>query len=165
MTSTRTLLDDWDNALDALNAMGRDRLRELGITLPIEQRAGNLGVARITVAGEMWQPVPDGFNALLIGIWAPEPPSLLHATTYQFELLDIVATRTDRPDRWWLRLGTADPVLGEHNLHAAIDSGRAIQFHDTPMGWLTAGAEGVCFLDWSARFRQPLGYSLALEAA
>ena len=163
MRSARTLLHDWDDGLDALNAIGRGHLRDLGITLPIEQRAGSLGVARIAVAGDLWHPAPDGFNALLVGIWAPEPPSLLHATSDQFDLLDIVATRSDRPYRWWLRLGTADPVLGEHSLHAAVDSGRAITFHDTPIAWLAAGASGVCNLAWAARYRY--GDSAALQVA
>ena len=165
MRSARTLLHDWDDGLEALNAIGRGHLRDIGITLPTEQRAGSVGVARIAVAGRLWHPAPDGFMALLIGVWAPEPPSLLHATCDQFELLEIVATRTDQPNRWWLRLGAADPVLGEHNLHAAIDSGQAIQFHDTPMTWLKAGADGVCFLHWCARFRQPLGRGYPQEAA
>lgn len=56
------------------------------------------------------------------------------------EIVDIVAWHPATPGRWARRTGEAD-MLG------AVMPGEAVRVHQTPLGWLRGGGEGVCFLD------------------
>ncbi len=59
------------------------------------------------------------------------------------EPCDLVAWFPDNPQRWWLRLGEATPILGTEALALAAWDGRSIDLHSTPESWLISRA-GDC---------------------
>lgn len=140
------LLAEYDQAVANI-ASDRHHLRDLGVTLEAEARAGFIGCDLIRTSGRLYWPDPAGFGALILGVWADEPPSVL-AQTDNFVLMDLIAFNTTRPDRWWYRRAVQFAVLGAHHLHLAMDSGRSITLHDTPLQWLQAECRGAVLLEW-----------------
>lgn len=69
------------------------------------------------------------------------------------EVVDIVAWHPATPGRWARRTGLAD-MLGE------VAADEPVRVHRTPLAWLRAGGEGVCFLE-----RNLTVVSLALNVA
>lgn len=66
-------------------------------------------------------------------------------------LVDLVAWRTTRPDRWWLRTGNGW-ALNPDDLREYFRWGAAPPtLRSTPLDWLRAGAVDSVILDWSAR--------------
>ena len=62
-------------------------------------------------------------------------------------LVDLLAFRLNAPERWWLRIGAAQLVLGKDQFLDAMASSSNITLHDTPLQWLRAECEGACPLD------------------
>ena len=58
------------------------------------------------------------------------------------DLCDLVAWLPDEPQRWWLRLGEATPILGTEALAIAAADGQAINLHSTPERYLIAKGPG-----------------------
>jgi hypothetical protein len=160
-----TLLDEWDQALSAMRPHADRLLRAHGIDIPTEQRAGGIGYARIQTVGRLFHHDPADFEAICVGLWAPEPPNLLYAATSDWGLMDVLAFDPEAPTRWWYRCGDVEhPYLGEHHLNAALDQGAWLQVHDNPWSWLQHGARGVVDLGYAARFRHRHPFAMEVAA-
>ncbi|MFD1610824.1 hypothetical protein ACFSCW_03300 [Sphingomonas tabacisoli] len=84
------------------------------------------------------------------GFYAPIEGAPLHFITpvrVAGELIDLIAWRPARPDKWLLRTGAAW-ALGED--HAIGDWDGALDLHARPLDWLRAAGSGLCVLDWNA---------------
>lgn len=141
------LLREWDRARDQLPGAARKRLRAVGVSLEAEMRAGGLGFERIATVGGSYLPDPAGFGALIIPVYSGEPPSI-YGGDIATPLVDMVALRTEAPDRWWRRAGTVYAVLNLHLLDLAHATGRSITLHPDPLSWLRAECCGACLVEW-----------------
>lgn len=112
---------------------------------------GDIAVAQVSLdkGGTFQFTGPD--RRLIVGVrevW-PAPSSAAAGGQYTGELLDLVALSTTDENEWSLRLGAAD-FLGEwHLFRAEIGAEREVRLFGTPWGWLRAGGEGACVLDWT----------------
>jgi hypothetical protein len=90
------------------------------------------------------------------------------------ELVDLCAWFPNEPQRWWLRLGEATPILGTKALAIAAAEGEPINLQGTPERWLMdqGGAcirppgacaiecatcalpRGACILRWDVDLRE-----------
>lgn len=62
---------------------------------------------------------------------------------------DLIALSTTDENEWALRLGVAD-FLGEwHLFRAETGAEREVRLFGNPWGWLRAGGQGACVLDWT----------------
>ena len=132
----------------------RKHLADAGITIKAILRAGDLGVQRISAVGRLYMPSSEGFPAVILAIWSPAPPSI-YTIVENPVIPDIIAFRTDAPDKWWHRIGEQGLVLGEDQYLTSIETGAPLKVHDTPLAWLQGNCDGAVFLDdvearWSA---------------
>jgi hypothetical protein len=92
-----------------------------------------VGITRIEVSGRTYQPEPSGFTAFIV----PE--------VNNSEIVDLVAWKPDRPNRWWQRTGNA-AVLGADNLEVARLN-EPPKVYPTPERWVIAGKGAIVLLD------------------
>ena len=133
-------------AVRALTAVHRERLLAAGVH-PGDIDLGMVGVARGRLAKfDLFEPDPcgaltylcpvriDPFNPLCIA--SPVADSAVRFG----HLIDIAAFHPDFPDRWALRLGTAD-CLGL--IEPQYLGPEPVRVHRGPLGWLRAGCSGL----------------------
>jgi hypothetical protein len=142
------MLAEWDQALQNMNLTGRDRLRQLGITLEAECRVGFVGWDRIATAGRTYFPMPGGTPALIVGAWVSDEPGP-YAADPDFVLADLIAFQSAEPDRWFYRRGDPFAVLGWRHLHLAHEHGRPVTLHRNPLEWLQHEGRGAVLLEWA----------------
>ena len=124
----------------------RQHLANAGISFQAMLRGGDLGVERIDTSGRLYMPSPTGFPAVILAVWSPAPPSIYCAVDNP-EILDLIAIRTDVPEKWWYRIGEPGLILGEDRYLAAIETGTPINVFDSPVGWLQGECSGCVILD------------------
>ncbi len=124
----------------------RQHLADAGITFQAMLRAGDLGVERISAAGRLYMPSPDGFPAVILAVWAPAPPSI-YCAVEDPEIVDLIAFRTDVPDNWWYRVGEPGLILGDDHYLDAIETSAPIKVFESPVAWLMDNCDGAVFLD------------------
>lgn len=118
-----------------------DRLLALGVSpvalASLGARQLPFGALTIDVddAGRWW-PDADGFPAMVVPV------------RERGDDIDIIAFRTDAPARWWWRIGCAS-MLGADLLDGTFFPGDRLRVVSTPIGWIAAGGDAVCILDWS----------------
>jgi hypothetical protein len=78
------------------------------------------------------------------------------------QIVDVVAWRTARPDRWNLTTGLGW-LMGEGQIYTA--PGVPVTLHATPLQWLASGGQGICILDWNAPELPSLRSLDAIEVA
>lgn len=118
-----------------------DRMRALRI--PIDEDRPLVGLARIvTTPDGTFEPHPEGAPHIIVAEGIHEP------SLGWREIIDLVAFRSDAPDRWWLRRDMVD-VLGSDGIDKASFARRPLILHPTPLAWLQAGAQGACVVHWS----------------
>lgn len=74
---------------------------------------------------------------------------------FEPSLIDLLAFKTDTPQRSWLLKDTA-PVLNPMAIEKAAPSlglDEILNVHEHPLAWLQANRDGVVVLDWSANLR------------
>jgi hypothetical protein len=78
------------------------------------------GLERVAPVGRLWHPHPDGQAAIVLPVWRGPGP------LYEDDpvLVDLVAFRTARPDRWFYRDGAPGLVLGDDRLDQRWSPGR-----------------------------------------
>ena len=140
------LASEFDLAVANLNPDHFRYLAGAGVSFETVCRAGYVGVERIARTGRLYMPAPDGFPALIMAAWSPAPPSIYCAVESP-EIPDLIAFRTDAPDKWWYRVGEPGLVLGEDRYLAAVDGAMALKVYDSPLRWLQGGCDGTVFLD------------------
>ena len=137
---------EFDRAWRNRSQEHRQHLADAGITFQAMLRAGDLGVERISTTGRLYMPSPDGFPAVILAIWSPAPPSN-YCAVEDPEIVDLIAFRTDVPDKWWYRVGEPGLMLGEDHYLAAATEGVPLKVFDSPFAWLQGNCEGACILD------------------
>lgn len=99
----------------------------------------------------------DGFGVVTArdagdGLYEPDPdgqPHLLLPVYEDGELVDLVAFRSDAPDKWMLRTGNGW-ALGLDEGWGMLHNGDPLRLSATPLDWLRNEATGLCVLDWEA---------------
>lgn len=146
-----------DEALAYSRAMNRihfARLEESGIPL---RTIGNLcgrqfpiGAARAAWGRDsLWEPCEDGQPCLIVPACEHriiEIEALDGFPLDTCEPVDLIALRTDQPNRWAWRTGNAW-AFGEELL--ADPTGEPVQIVGDPIGWIRSAGYAVCILDWS----------------
>lgn len=138
---TRDLLSELFAAAAQVKQVHLDRIRALGV-LPA------------TIAGLARTQPPFGIaqaESVTPGLYQPGhgPVHIVMPVLDGGTLVDLVAWRTARPDRWWLRTGNGWALnpddLRDHDRWGTVPTLRA-----TPLDWLRTRASGSVVLDWSA---------------
>jgi len=115
-------------------ARGLPKLVKMGVGGPAYVAAGLVGLARVELAGETYQPTPGGELVYVQPVVEDD------------ELIDLCGWLADHPDRWALRLGVGF-ALGEDAIRAAMwPSAGPLPLHRTPLDWLRADCTGACIL-------------------
>lgn len=132
---------EFASAVDRVRQPHLDRLRSLGVApatvAAIGERHPSFGILTATA----------GAN----GLYEPgEGPLFVAQPVYEAGLLvDLVAWRSTRPDRWWLRTGLGWLLNGDACLYGGWD-GHELTLAGTPLDWLRSGARGAVVLDWES---------------
>ena len=120
-----------------------DKLAALGVsfvTVYGEDRLwGHFGVIRAQFHGDLYEPNPAGQGVFVLGVMEQR----------KGPIIDLLAFHPDRPDRWWLRLGSA-VLLGRYNARLAQLKEEPLFVHPDPLSWLRADCMGAVVLDWDA---------------
>ncbi len=124
----------------------RQHMADAGITFQAMLRAGDLGVERINASGRLYAPSPDGFPAVILGIWHPAAPSI-YTVVENPVIMDLLALRLDQPGTWWRRVGEPGLVLGEDRYLDAIDHDMPLKVFESPVAWLRGDGNGSVILD------------------
>ena len=127
-------------ATDGVTPLLVEHFQRMGIPRRIIFGARHyLGAGRITTTSAgVFEFHDDGELALIVPEGVPEWPGWA-------EVHDLIAFKLDSPGRWWRRHAYAD-LLGVSNITAWRLS--PLTIHETPLGWLQAGADGVCVINW-----------------
>ena len=140
---------DTDLSAEMRFAAGAVRQRHIDALL-------GLGVAGATIASLGSRQYPFGVMEGVInkdGAFVPGdgPLHLIQPVMDGPDIIDLVAWRSMRHDRWGLRMGTGW-ALGVDNITepGGWDSSSA-HLIGTPLNWLRAGAADTVVLDWEAR--------------
>jgi hypothetical protein len=139
------LVEEWLQCRLAIYREAPDIHARLGVTEDQAEHVGGIGVARIATAGRLFWLDPHGAAAVVMAVWASEPPSRVRMVANPI-LQDLLAFTPAWPERWWLRTGAGE-FLGLWNLWAALDDGTALQPHETPLAMLKSGGKGFVPLD------------------
>lgn len=141
--SAMNISTEFSNACRAVRQRHLDHVKSLGISATtitehaLRFRAMGFGVTCGTI-GEDGLYIPgDGPSMIVLPI------------VEEGGLVDLVAWRTAQPGRWGLRTGLRW-ALGADNLCAFGQWSDCIALHDNPLGWLRAGCDGGCVVDWDA---------------
>jgi len=135
-----------DLELELLRASGSIGLRHL-------ERLQAMGVSTSTLAALTQGGAPIGASTAELaadGTYQPGPgPSVIIQPVLESgSLIDLVAWRTLRPARWYVRTGHAW-ALGADSLQCH-DIDQPLPVAATPLEWLQRGGCGVCILDWAS---------------
>ena len=117
---------------------------------PLRQLA-LVGVERVEIEGERYQPSPAGTPAAIVAVRMPrgmaprdiEHPAPTAAALVGEDLVDLVAFAPIAPGRFATRLGVAD-TLGF--LAPQALSPPPTRVHATPLSWLRAEGDGIAIL-------------------
>lgn len=109
---------------------------------PWRARAALVGVQRIEVAGDRYQPGEDGKPALIVPVAEHYDPAI-------FQPVDLIAFFPSRPGAWYVRRGVAD-VLGADAIRRAVFRDEPLIVRPDPLLWLQTGAADCVVLDWRA---------------
>lgn len=136
----------------------------LGITREAIQRAGGLGLLRITTEGRYFEPAKHGGDLVAV-----VPAFELDIANSEPELVDLIAFRTSDPTQTWIRTGWAR-ALGGWNGDLVRDATPiwrlpddpplpALKIYRTPLSWLRAACDGVCVLNpaWTEHVLAEIG--------
>ncbi len=146
---TRDLARELDAAIGALGEPGRQRLVGLGIAPELlAPPLAMVGLARIRVDGDRYQPDPAGGVAYVTPVLvgnpvSPEAAEPGRSVRQSGELIDLVAWRDDRMDTIATRAGTAS-WLGAIEPQYLAPAPVSVWRH--PLGWLRAGCRGLVLL-------------------
>lgn len=134
------LVHEWSAATSAVRQRHLDPLRlRYGIAPPTI--LDRLGVARVRVEGDCYEPDDDGVEMVLVASFAAPPRLPDGRWRAPNEVVDLVAFRPADPGRWWTRCGIV-AGLGEESLSDFGDA--PVPAWRSPLAWLRAGAAGIC---------------------
>ena len=148
----RDLLSEW-LSFPGLTGRHIRQLADVGISSAAWITAGHLCTPRITITGRFFMPDPFGQPAFVLPVWDGEPVGELNPDP-SIPLVDLCAFHLEEPERWWLRVGAPDLVLGKDQFVTAMVTGSIVHLHATPLQWLRAGCVGACPLDLAENFHE-----------
>jgi len=147
----RQLLDEW-LAYPDLTSWHIRRLKEAGVSPKCWIAAGEMTSPRIRAIGRTFIPDPMGEAAYCLKVFDGEPAGPINPDS-SIPLVDLLAFRLEAPDRWYLRRGKWNLVLGKDQFVDAMAEGRPCVLHPTPLDWLRAECRGACPLDLAEAFQ------------
>ena len=158
----RDLLSEW-LSFPGLTGRHIRQLADAGVTSAAWITAGHIATPRITITGRFFMPDPFGAPAFVVPIYDGEPVSEINPDP-SVPLVDLLAFRLEEPERWWLRAGAPDLVLGKDPFVTAMVTGSMVRLHATPLQWLQAECEGCCPLDLAVDFHETERMRVRLES-
>lgn len=134
------LAAEWAAATAAVRQKHLDVLtNKHGIPAPVI--LDRLGVARVRVEGDTYEPDDDGAEVVQVACFASPPRLPDGRWRAPNEIIDLIAFRPAEPGRWWSRCGII-AALGEEMLSDfSLDPVRVWR---EPLAWLRSGATGIC---------------------
>ena len=147
----RQLLDEW-LAFPGLTSWHIRQLKGADIPPKSWISAGELTAPRVRSTGRTFIPDPLGDAAYCLKVFDGPPAGPIKPDP-TILLADLLAFRLDEPDRWYLRRGKWNLVLGKDQFIDAMAEGRACVLHPTPLDWLRAECAGTCPLDLAEAFQ------------
>jgi hypothetical protein len=105
---------------------------------------GLIGVERVAVEDGLYQPHPSGELVYLVAVRVdPVSPECIdhELTPFLADIVDLLALRPSQPDRWALRIGSAEWLGACAPQHLDPDPTMVWR---SPLKWLQAGCEGIC---------------------
>jgi hypothetical protein len=140
------LLAEMEAAAARVRLPHLERLRALGVSYDalgaLGQHEHTIGAGRAVLGADgLFEPADHGEPVVIQAVHDDAGRALGDAG-----LIDLIAWRTDEPERWWWRCGTAW-ALGHELL--GLDDGEAVLVVATPCEWLASAGKAVCLLDWS----------------
>lgn len=140
MASPIDLAAEWSAARSAVRQRHLGPLR-LRYCIPPPTILDWLGIARVRVEGDHYEPDDDGMEMVLVT--ALEAPPRLPDGRWRClnPIIDLVAIRPADPGRWWTRCGVV-VALGGESLSSFDDA--PVPVWRTPLRWLQLGAAGIC---------------------
>ena len=109
--------------------------------IPVMAIMERVGVARVRVEGDAYEPDADGFEALVVASFTDPPRRPDGRWRAPNEIIDIIAFNPAEPGRWWSRCGIV-AALGEESVSDFSDD--PVRVWRNPLAWLRAGATGIC---------------------
>ena len=109
--------------------------------IPVMAIMERVGVARVRVEGDAYEPDADGFEALVVASFTDPPRRPDGRWRAPNEVIDLIAFRPVEPGRWWSRGGIV-AALGEEMIGDFSDD--PVRVWRNPLAWLQAGATGIC---------------------
>lgn len=142
----RDLLAEMEVAAARVRLSHIDRLRALGVSYAalgaLVRDEHTIGAARAALGSDgLFEPDEHGEPVVVQAVCDG-----LHRELGDAGLIDLVAWRTQEPERWWWRCGTAW-ALGHELID--LDEGEPVPLVATPCAWLAAAGRALCILDWS----------------
>lgn len=139
---TRHLEAEYASAVQQVRQPHLDRLRELGV------QPGT--VARINLAYPSFGVMAGEIEAGGVFVPGGGAMHIVQPVVEHEQLIDLVAWRSNNPQRWGLRAGVGWLLNADTALASRWD-GELLQLHASPLSWLQANATGAVILDWDAR--------------
>ena len=145
MTSA-DLAREMATARRCLSGADREALIAAGISAPVIA-AGLIGAALVRLAGDLFEPDPDGRFAFLTPVRVydaitPESPHPI-VTVRAGALIDILAWHPKHPQRWALRRGLA--TWAGACWPQYLDP-PPVRVWRSPANWLRSGCRGLCLV-------------------
>ena len=131
---------EWSAATAAVRQRHLDPLR-LRYGIPPMTIMERVGVARVRVEGDHYEPADDGVEVVVVAAFEGPPRLPDGRWRAPNQIVDLVVFRPAEPTRWWSRCGIV-AALGEEMLSDFSDD--PVQVWRNPLAWLRAGAVGVC---------------------
>lgn len=143
----RDLLAEMEAAAERVHLPHLERLRALGVSYDalgaLGQDEHTIGAGHAVLGTDgLFEPVEHGEPVVIQAV-----NDDLGRELGEVGLIDLIAWRTDEPERWWWRCGSAW-ALGHELL--ALDNGEPVPVVATPCAWLASAGKALCLLDWSA---------------
>ncbi len=130
------LLSEW-LSFPGLTGRHIRQLSDAGVTSAAWITAGHIATPRITITGRFFTPDPFGKcrSTFVLPVYDGEPVSEINPDP-GIPLVDLLAFRLEEPERWWLRIGAPDLVLGKDQFVTAMVTSSMVRLHATPLQWL-----------------------------
>lgn len=112
----------------------RARMEELGVPTGVPTGGPAWGIAAVEPAGSGFYEPGAGKAHVIVPVVDAD------------DLIDLIAFRTSKPDRWLHRRGSF--LLGDDVRERGETWGDPVAFFATPLDWLRASGNGCVVLDW-----------------
>jgi hypothetical protein len=141
---TTALAAEMRTAFAALRPSDIRELAQCGVPQILVDHFQMVGVARIRVQGELYEPDPSGALAVITPVLAqfPDTPESCRPDVYALigNIVDLLAWDARVPQRWAFRVGAATWLGCIPPQHCDPDP---VRIWRSPLNWLRAGCNGL----------------------